>query len=289
MKKWRRRIFLGLFILIIAILGFLHIAMSLFRFSDEKAMKLFQDNGFEGQIELLDIEGTRVKVIAQNARPTDSILMVFVHGAPGSWDAFKHYVVDDEIFEKARIVSYDRPGYGGSSKDAMPGIADQATILNGIIDTYRLKKVILVGHSYGCPIAAKAAFQNVIGIEAVVMIAPLIDPDNEPLFWYSYFSYWKLTSWMLPKDLVVAGSEKFAHASELAKMKEDWASTSFPIYHVHGLKDVLAPGKENVAFSEKFIPKIQLQTEIYPDKGHLIIWTEYDLMKDILLRILKIE
>ena len=289
MKKWLKRIVFGLLILLVVVLGFLHIAMGLFRFSDDKAFKLFEKSGFEGQVEMLEIEGTQVKVVAQKARSTDSILMVFVHGAPGSWDAFKNYVVDREIFEKARIISYDRPGYGGSSNDAMPGIADQANILNGIIDKYRLNKVVLVGHSYGCPIAAKAAFQNDLGIEAVVMIAPLIDPDNEPLFWYSYFSYWKFTSWLLPGDLVVAGSEKFAHANELAKMKEDWNKASFPIHHIHGLKDILAPGKENVSFSEKYIPKDKLLTTIYPDKGHLIIWTEYDLMKGILLEILKNE
>ena len=52
MKKWLKRIVFGLLILLVVVLGFLHIAMGLFRFSDDKAFKLFEKSGFEGQVHM---------------------------------------------------------------------------------------------------------------------------------------------------------------------------------------------------------------------------------------------
>src|SRR4030095_2076296 len=41
-------------------------------------------------------------------------LVLFVHGAPGSWDAFMKYLGDTALMHRAHLVSVDRPGYGKS-------------------------------------------------------------------------------------------------------------------------------------------------------------------------------
>jgi len=217
---------------------------------------------------------------------SDSILLVFVHGAPGSWDAFKEFITDIELVDRTRIVAYDRPGYGGSDEVVMSSIQEQSKILNEIIEQNKLKRTVLVGHSYGGPIAGLAGLDNRMDVDAVIMIAPLIDPDSEPMFWYSYFSYWKMTSWLLPDELIVAGAEKFAHASELEKMEDLWKNADCNFVHVHGLKDGLAPGKENIIFAQSQIPQEKLEMHIYNEKGHLLIWTDYELMKEIILETL---
>jgi pimeloyl-ACP methyl ester carboxylesterase len=284
MKKWFRRMYLGLLIFVVFIVVAVNVGMKFIRFSDDKAHEYFQEKDFDGIIEDIIINDKLVRVVSDRPQDSDSVLMVFVHGAPGSWDAFKDYVTDKDIYENTRIVAYDRPGYGGSDKKAMPGIQEQTEILKEIIKRFGLKRNILVGHSYGGPIAGMAALEGGTNVDAVIMIAPLIDPKSEPLFWYSYFSYWKLTSWLLPSEFVVAGSEKFAHSSELLKMKDEWKKAECSFIHVHGLKDGLAPGKENLAFSRNHIPEQNLETVVYDDRGHLIIWTEYKLMKNIILK-----
>ena len=172
-------------------------------------------------------------------------------------------------------------------KAAMPGIEEQSEILMAIIKKYGSKHNVLIGHSYGGPIVGNVGLDSAGDIDAVVMIAPLVDPDSEPLRWYSYFSYWRLTSWLLPKDLVVAGSEKFAHAAELEKIRSKWSMAKGRFIHIHGLKDGLAPGVENVDFLKDHLPPESLQSVVYDDKGHLIIWSEYDEMKAIILKVLK--
>ena len=149
-----------------------------------------------------------------------------------------------------------------------------------------MKKTVLVGHSYGGPIVGLVGLDTTVKTDAVIMIAPLIDPVSEPLHWYAYFSYWNLTSWLLPSELVVAGSEKFAHSSELKKLENQWRRADCTFVHVHGLKDGLAPGQENIDFSKKNIPEENLELHIYDEKGHLLIWTDYKLMRDIIIRTL---
>jgi pimeloyl-ACP methyl ester carboxylesterase len=283
MKKWIRRISLSFLILTVIILVAITTGMKAMRFTDNDAQKYFEENGFSGEIKNLDINGRSIKIIAEDPQDSDSILMVFVHGAPGTWDAFKAFVVDKDLKDRTRIIAYDRPGYGGSGEKAMPGIQEQAEVLRKILDEYGMEKNVLVGHSYGGPIIAKTALECDSKTNVVIMIAPLNDPESEPLFWYSYFSYWKLTSWFLPSELVVAGAEKFAHTGELTLMKDQWKDAHNLFVHVHGLKDGLAPGKENIAFSKRHIPGPYLQTIVYEDKGHLLIWTDFSLMKKIIL------
>jgi len=286
MKKWIKRIYIGLLILVTFILVAMNIGMGAMKLTDAEIREYFAEIGFSGTIENVDIDGHKIKIISEAPEASDSILLMFVHGAPGSWDAFKDYLTDEDLHSKSRVVAYDRPGYGGSESDAMPSIQDQSHILKEIIKLYGLKKNVLVGHSYGGPIVGLAGLGNAKSADAVIMIAPLVDPVSEPLHWYSYFSYWKLTSWLLPDELVVAGSEKFAHSTELELIQDQWKYANCPIIHVHGLEDGLAPGKENIDFSIKHIPSQKLKTITYEDKGHLIIWTDYELMKDIIIQTL---
>ena len=275
--------YIGLLFFIVFIVVAVNVGMKLIRFSDDKANEYFLEKKFDGIIENIIINDKSVRVVSDKPQDSDSALIVFVHGAPGSWDAFKDYVTDKDIYENTRVVAYDRPGYGGSDKKAMPSIHEQTEILKEIIIKYGLKRNILIGHSYGGPIVGLAALDKEINVDAVIMIAPLNDQNSEPLFWFSYFSYWKLTSWLLPLELVVAGSEKFAHSSELLKIKDEWKNADCQFIHVHGLKDGLAPGKENLEFSRNHIPEKNLKTIVYDDIGHLVIWTEYKLIKDIIL------
>jgi len=284
MKKWIRRIYIGFFVFVVLVLVVINIGMDTMRFTDEDAYSYFQERNFDGVIQDIEVNGRSVKIVAEDEQSSDSILLVLVHGAPGTWDAFKEFVTDRDLMDRTRIVAYDRPGYGGSGSEAMPSIQEQADILNEIVGLFGLKRNILVGHSYGGPIIGKVGLEAKNKIDVAIMIAPLIDPESEPLHWYSYFSYWKLTSWLLPSELVVAGSEKFAHSSELELMEDQWQNAECQFIHVHGLEDGLAPGKENIAFSKSKIPEENLETVVYDDKGHLLIWTDFELMKDIMLK-----
>lgn len=283
MNNWIKRIGISLTLLIFLVIVIIHVADHIMSYSDKEIYEIFADLNRPVDVVNSKIGNSDIRIIAEKQNLKDSILIVFVHGAPGSWDAFKDYLIDNKLTDNARLISYDRAGYGNSSSAPMPSIIDQAEILSYIIDAYRLPKVMVIGHSYGCPIAGYASTLIPNQIDKAILIAPLIDPISEPIFWYSYFSYWKPTKWLLPSGFRTAGVEKFTHSKHLKEIQKSWNSMETPITIIHGMKDGLAPPKENIKFAEENIPSHLLDIRTYPDNGHLILWSDYDLVRNIVL------
>jgi len=271
----------------IVILGAVHLMAYSMTMNDNKIIKTFSKKGISVTVDHLDIMNRKVRVVATEAKAEDSTLIVFVHGAPGSWDAFKKYMLDSAFLSRGRLVAYDRPGYGESGKESMTGISDQADVLKQIIEKYKLPTVVVIGHSYGCPIVGNIAARYPELIDKAVMIAPLNDPDNEPIFWVSYFAKWKTTKWLLPKDMQNAGDEKFSHAEELEKMKHLWAQLKVPTLHIHGSKDMLAPSDPNIAWSKNKLPQDILRLEVCEGEGHLVLWQAFYRTSGLILDFIK--
>lgn len=194
------------------------------------------------------------------------------------------YLQDTVWQEKYHMIAYDRPGYGQSIACPMTSIDDQAQILLNIISRYSANSIYLIGHSYGAPIAAYAAAVDSSCIRSVMMIAPLIDPESEPIFRYSYFAHWKLTKWLLPNALQVAGDEKFSHAQQLKEILDNWEHLTKKVWHIHGQRDGLAPLTPNVAFTKEHITYHEVIT--YADEGHLIIWDNPTLIRESIVNML---
>ena len=250
---------------------------------DNKIIKSFAEKGVAVSVDYLALDDRDVRIVATTPRNTDSTLIVFVHGAPGSWDAYEKYMLDSSFLAQGRLVSYDRPGYGESGKKSMTSISEQADVVKQIIEKYRLPKVIVIGHSYGGPITGNIACRYPDIIDYAVMIAPLNDPENEPIFWVSHFAKWKATKWILPKGMQNAGDEKFSHAEELDKMKHLWSELKVPMLHIHGDSDMLAPSEPNIAWSENELPQEILQLEVMEGEGHLVLWQAFPKVKKLIL------
>ena len=88
--------------------------------------------------------------------------------------------------------------------------------------------MILVGHSYGGPIAAYTSLK-MPKVKSVLMLAPAIDSASEKVFKIAHVAKWKLTKWMVPAAFRVAGDEKFAHIEELQKLKNIWKEIKVPV------------------------------------------------------------
>ena len=270
------RILLGMGILVF---GFVIYNMqSGFRTSDKKTQAYFKKRNAQAKIKTIPYLNGKLHWI-ESGRDTLSKaapLVLFVHGAPGSARDFYSYQVDSILLDRALMVSMNRPGYGYSHYGkAMTSIAEQAEAVNAVMEQYPGRKVVLVGHSYGGPIVAKAAMLYPERIQSVVMLAPVNDPDNEPIFWFSYIGKWTATRWMLSGAWRVSGAEKFSHAAELDKMRKDWFNLTVPVTHMHGMKDMLAPAS-NIEFSEKNIHPQQLNMMVDSKWGHLIPFMNHD-------------
>jgi pimeloyl-ACP methyl ester carboxylesterase len=123
-------------------------------------------------------------------------------------------------------------------------------------------------------------------VKSVLMLAPAIDPDNEKVFGIAKIGKWKLTKWMVPGAMGVAGDEKFSHVAELEKLKDLWKEIKVPVIHIHGTKDIVVPF-ENLSFSvQQFNPQY-LDTIILKNENHFLPWKRYDLVKKELLKLIE--
>lgn len=272
------------FTLLAGIVLFINSCVS-FHTEDAKVERYFGKRQAPVSIHYLDFQGNPSRFIETGLDQKDT-LIVFVHGAPGSSNNFFRYLADPALRQRSRLVALDRLGYGESAPgQAEISIAVQAEQVRQVVRQYDAEFVILVGHSYGGPIVGKYAMDYPEEVSAVVMLAPVNDPDNEPIFWYSYIGRWKATRWMLPAALKVAADEKFSHAEALRAIAGGWKNLSVPVVHIHGRKDGLAP-LSNIAFSEKNILPQYLNLIYLENTGHLIPWTDYKIVQEVLLGLL---
>lgn len=262
-----------------------------FRDTDAKVERYFAKKEQPVQIRRISLSDRQLRIIETKNIKQDSLpLVVFVHGAPGSAKDFQRYLTDSVLLTKARIITFDRPGYGYSGYgQAITDIGQQAAALAAIVNDVQPTRLILVGHSYGGPIVGRYAMDYPNRASAIMMLAPVIDPDSEKIFWYAHFAKWRAIRWMLSRAWQVSGNEKFAHLSELQKMAAGWSRIDIPVVHIHGKRDRQLAPYGHVAFSEKCIRPDVLKLLVLEKSGHLIPFMDYDVVKKELLQLLQPE
>jgi pimeloyl-ACP methyl ester carboxylesterase len=112
-------------------------------------------------------------------------------------------------------------------------------------------------------------------IQAVVMIAPAIDPQNEKIWRISYPANRKIFRWMVPADWRATNDEKLSHVTELNLMLPLWKYIMCPVIFMYGKKDKIVP-VANATFIQQVVEKEKLEILSWENEGHFIVWSEKD-------------
>jgi len=279
----KKRLIFSLFTLILVIS--FNSCMS-FKQSDKRVYKEFKKVNLYPNIYRENFQGKTLRYIASKPIDNKQPTLLFIHGAPGASDNFFNYLKDDDLIKKANLISVDRLGYGYSDYgNAETSIEKQAESIYSIIKKHQLNNVVLVGWSYGVPIAAKMAFKH-SEIKHSVLIAGAVSPEDEKYFGIAKLVRWKLTKWMFSKALKVSDDEKMTHVAELTKMLNDWESIKTPITYYHGTKDRIVPHK-NLEFITSKVNDSLLNAITIKDANHFLLFKKYNLIKNELLTILE--
>ncbi len=279
--KKKKPLFLLLLLLCISI----NSCMS-FKESDKHIYKEFKKIGKSPQIYRENYQGKTIRYIA--TKPIDNSLptLLFIHGAPGESNNFFNYLKDDDLSKKANLITVDRLGYGYSDYgNAETSIEKQAESIYIIVEKYQLNNLIVVGWSYGVPIAAKMAYKYA-EVKHSVLVAGAVSPEDEKFFGIAKLLRWKLTKWMFSKALKVSDDEKMTHVAELTKMLNDWESIKTPITYYHGTKDRIVPYK-NIDFMTANVNDSLLNAITVKGANHFILSKKYLMVKKELLEILE--
>lgn len=229
-------------------------------------------------------EGRRLHYISTGS--SEKPLLIFVHGSPGSWDAFKSYLTDQRLLERYQLIAIDRPGFGYSDFGEVMNLSDQAALIDSFIHSIADgRKVILAGHSLGGPLVLKLATLRSETYHHLVVIAGSVDPDAEnPERWRPVIGAFPLR-FLIPGALRPSNDELWLLKTDLKELAPQLRRVVSPVTIIHGSKDRLVPFS-NAAFMEtSLVHAASVNLEIFPGADHFIVWTDYERIRDILLKI----
>jgi len=234
------------------------------------------------------IENDSVKLFCAVSGADTLPPLLVVHGAPGAWYGSRNLLDDSMVTTHFQVISVDRPGYNKStfrrSRKAVTSIALQASIIYEALQlNHSGKKGIIMGSSYGGPIAARIAIDHPENFYHVLLLAAAIDPDKEKFWWFNKYVHHGPLKWMLPRFFRTATDEKYAHVKELRNMQPLWPKLTVPVTAVQGDADrIVDPA--NLDFAKKVLAGKNAEFILIPGADHLIRWQHADLVESLLVR-----
>lgn len=201
-------------------------------------------------------------------------LVIFVHGSPGSSDAFLPFLADTNLSKICQMISVDRLGFGYSEYGkGEKYLAKQSESLKNLILRHKAPFTILAGHSLGGPLIAKMAMDYPELIDGLIILAGSIDPQLEPNEWYRPLMAWWGVRWMFAGSFVASNVEIMHLKKDLQEMLPHWKNIRQPVILIQGTKDILVNAK-NADFAQKMLINAQkLDIRLLKGKDHFFIWT----------------
>jgi pimeloyl-ACP methyl ester carboxylesterase len=276
-----------MFIVIIILSAWILFAQSCmkFRMSDSKAKVAFTKAGVSLFTETINVNGYDVHFAktGNDSFPT----LFFVHGSPGSWDAFSVYMQDKDLLARYRMVSIDRPGFGYSQFGDAKNMQEQSQIISPLLKYIDNKKPIyIIGHSLGGPLAIKLAADNSSTFAGIVLLAASVSPaDEAPEKWRGLFAN-SLLEYLLPGAFRPSNKELWAFKKDVVLLSKQFVSITCPVWIIHGDKDKFVP-VANAAYAKKMLVNAKMvEIKILKGAPHFIPWEPwYKDVKEVLMRL----
>ncbi|MGU3494885.1 alpha/beta fold hydrolase [Xanthobacteraceae bacterium A53D] len=106
--------------------------------------------------------------------------IVLLHGNGAMIEDFKSSGLMDMVARRYRVIAFDRPGFGHSTRPDgeawTPGA--QARLFTAALGKLGVKKAVIVGHSWGALVAATMALQAPGTVSGLVLAAGYFYPDQ---------------------------------------------------------------------------------------------------------------
>jgi pimeloyl-ACP methyl ester carboxylesterase len=124
------------------------------------------------------------RVLAYDVQgPSDGSVVFLLHGTPGSRIGPRPRGLELELMG-VRLITFDRPGYGGSTRLPRRRVADAAADVAAIADAVGLERFAVVGRSGGGPHALACAALLPDRVTAAASLVGLA-PHAEDLDWFA--------------------------------------------------------------------------------------------------------
>jgi pimeloyl-ACP methyl ester carboxylesterase len=217
---------------------------------------------------------------------SDGPVLLFVHGSPGTWEAWRGYLRDPELRRRARLIAVDRLGFGGSERgQAEPSLERQAAALVAVLGAESAAAAIVVSHSLGGPIAARLAVDAPERTSGLVLVAPSIDPALEKHRWYNVAGSLRVVQWFLAVDWTTSNREIWLLRGELERLGRRLPEVTCPVVIVQGTKDTLVP-PSNADYVRRAMTRTPVEIEWVEGGNHFVLWEKPALVRRAILGLL---
>ena len=253
-----------------------------FRIADSDAKKEFDKKGIAVSFynEAVDNTSLHYTKTGADSLPT----LFFVHGSPGSWDAFKIYMMDTALLRHFRIISIDRPGFGYSNFGNAMNLAEQAVIINKIIQKEdNNKPVHLIGHSIGGPVIVQLAQDYPDEFASLTILSGSISPKHEPKEYWRYLFMYTPLRLLMPGAFKPSNDEIVYFKKELYRIDTGYAAVQMPVTFIHGDADKFVTVKNVEYGKKKLAGNLNVKVIIIPGAGHFIPWEHFEIIRKHLL------
>lgn len=230
----------------------------------------------------LGSELSYVASIHETPMPTDRRI-IYVHGTPGNASNFARYV--REPIPGTHAIAIDRLGFGKTGGPAVCSFEDQARAIEPLL--FEGERVVLVGHSLGGPIVARAAADFSDRIGAIVILAGSLDPQLENPRWFNYAG--ASLHPLLPRAIRNSNMEIFDARKQTLLLAEALERVTCPVVIVHGTRDTLVP-YANVAYMQSaFTNAPTVEAYTLHGANHFIPWTHEPEIRSAIERALELS
>jgi len=290
-RRWITRILLFLILFPIGTLFIVRTAgLFKMRKADGEIRSLLKQHQVNGEIDKITFRKRSITYLRTSIDEKKKEALLFVHGSPGSIDAFLDYMVDTALLTRADLVVYDRPGFGNSNfGKSMPSLAMQAATAEALMDSLGYDRYWLVGHSYGAPIIVQLVMNHPKHVAGICLIAGSVSPDLEPKAPWRKWIDLPVVRQLLPTSMRVSNEELIPLKHDLTMIEDDWSKIKVPVSIIHGDKDSLVPFG-NVAFAkEKLTRSDSVLVKVFEGQSHFILWTDQRIIGDELIKLMHVS
>lgn len=198
--------------------------------------------------------------------------IVFIHGSPGSWQAWARFLSAPELSGFGPRIAVDRPGFGGSDAgDLMLDLRAQAAVLAAAIPEGA--PAILVGHSLGGPLIAWMAIDHPDKVCGGVMVAGSVAPELEAPRWYNHLADTWMARWFVSQNMLRSNREMMVLQQQLALLDAHWSALRRPLIAIQGEKDPLVDPR-SADYLEARAPKQWMRIVRAKGMDHFLMWTQ---------------